>query len=122
LDAVLKEVGAQADKGNAPTTKEIRFKVQKLTPRKKKTTKVTSGKGKGKRKDKPEPPPYEPTADEQSKLDEAEAELEAAVECVKTAKLYSIVAKLTNKEKARWMDLVEPIVTFYNAVDKVRGY
>ena len=72
LDGVLKEVGAQAEKGKAPTTKELRFKVNKLTPRTRKGKgKVTSGKGKGKRKDKLEAPPYEPTDEEQSKLDEA---------------------------------------------------
>lgn len=123
MDGVLKEVGAQAEKGNAPTTKEVRFKVAKLTPsRKKKSKGAASGKGKGKRKTKPEPPPYEPTADEQSKLDEAETELESAVEAVKAAKLYTIVAKLDNKEKKRWLALVEPLVVFYNAVDKVTGY
>jgi hypothetical protein len=122
IAAVLKEIGAQADKGNAPTTKEVRFKVQKLTPRKKKPSKKsTSGKGK-KGKAKPEPPPYEPTSDEDAKLAFAEEAISGAVDAIKAGKLYHIVAKLTNKEKKRWMVLVEPIVTFYNLVDKVTGY
>jgi hypothetical protein len=119
IDEVLKEVGAQAEKGNAPSTKELRFKIQKLTPKKRKTTKVTSGKGK-KGKKKPEPPPYEPTGEEQGHLDEAEDSFKIAVKLTKG--LYQIVGRLDNKEKARWMDMIEPIVVFYNAVDKVRGY
>jgi hypothetical protein len=123
VDAVLREVGAQAEKGQEPSVKELRIKVQKLTPRSRKAPKkITSGgKKKGKARQ-PELPPYEPTADEQSKLDEAEDALELAAEAIKTAKLYSIVAKLDNKEKKRWMEMSEPIVTFYNAVDRVRGY
>jgi hypothetical protein len=120
LDGVLKEVGAQAEKGNEPSIKELRFKLAKLTPRRKKTTKVTSGKGR--KKARPEPPPYEPTAEEESKLDQAEEAISEAVDAVRAAKLYQIVARLDNKEKKRWMDMVEPLVTFYNAVDKVRGY
>src|SRR5881394_1396570 len=59
IATVLKEVGKQADEGHAPSTKELRFKVQKLMPRKKKTPKgpPTSGKGK-KGKAKKEAPPY----------------------------------------------------------------
>jgi hypothetical protein len=122
LEGVLKEVGAQAEKGNAPTTKELRFKVNKLTPHTK-PKKVTSGKGKGKgKKPKVEAPPYEPTAEEQSQLDECESELESAVEAIKTAKLYHLVVKLDNKEKLRWLELVQPIVVFYNAVERMRGY
>lgn len=116
LDATLKEVGAQAEKGKVPTVREVRFKVQKLTPHKK-AKRVTSGKGK--RKPKVEAPPYEPTAEEQSKLDAGEEALQAAVNEVKTSKLYQIVAKLDNKEKKRWLAMAEPIVTFYNAVDRV---
>lgn len=121
LDSVLKEVGAQAEKGNAPTTKELRFKVNKLTPHTK-PKKATSGKGKKSKKPKVETPPYEPTAEEQSQLDECESELEAAVEAIKTAKLYHLVVKLDNKEKLRWLELVQPIVVFYNAVERMRGY
>lgn len=121
LDGALKEVAGQAEKGKAPTARELRFKVQKLTPKTRKTTKVTSGKGKT-RKPIVEAPPYEPTADEQSKLDAAEEAMQETVNELKSSKLYQIVAKLDNKEKRRWLAMVEPIVTFYNAIDKVTGY
>ncbi len=123
MDAVLTEVGKKADKGEAPSTKELRFKIQKLTPKKKKTPKkATSGKGAKKGKDKPAPPPYVPDADEQSKLDSAEEQLTTAAESIKESKLFTIVGKLDNKEKTRWLKMVEPIVVFYNAVDRVTGY
>lgn len=113
---VLKEIGTQADKGKAPTKMEVRFKVQKLVPRKR-PKRVTSGKGK--RKPKAVEVPYEPTAEEQGKLDEAEESLDAAAELVKSVKLYQLVAKLTNKEKKRWLAMVEPIAAFYNSIDRV---
>jgi len=95
---VLKEVGAQAEKGHAPSTKELRYKVQKLAPRKvKKPKRITSGKGK--KKSKPEPPPYEPSADEQSKLDAAEEALTEANDAIKSGGVVKILCKLDNKEK-----------------------
>ncbi|SRR6266478_42093 len=122
IATVLREVGAQAEKGNAPTTKELRNKVQKLTPRKKKAPKkATSGKGK-KGKSKPEAPPYEPNAEEQSKLDAGEDALSAASDAIKSGGVFKIAAKLDNKEKRRWLALAEPIVVFYNALDRVTGY
>ena len=84
---VLKEVGAQAEKGHAPSTKELRYKVQKLAPRK------------VKKKSKPEPPPYEPSADEQSKLDAAEEALTEANDAIKSGGVVKILCKLDNKEK-----------------------
>ena len=121
--AVLKEVGAKASDGEAPSTKELRFKVQKLTPRKKKKAKrATSGKGSKKAKAQKELPPYVPTAEEQSKLDEADEALSAAVQSIKEGGVFKIVAKLDNKEKKRWTELALPIVTFYNSVDRVTGY
>lgn len=123
MKAVLEEVGKQAEKGEAPTVKELRFKIQKLTPRKKKAPKrVTSGKGKKAKKDKPEPPPYQPSDEEQSKLDAAEAAISEAADQIKSAGLFKLVAKLDNKEKKRWLEMTLPIVTFYNAVDGVTGY
>jgi len=124
---VLEEVGAKAEKaragtGKAPTVAELREKIQKLTPRKKKTPKrVTSGRGK-KKKDKPEPPPYQPSDEEQAKLDQAEEALSVARDAIKSAKLYLIVGRLDNKEKKRWLEMALPIVDFYNAVDRVTGY
>jgi len=124
MDAVLNEVSAQAEKGERPTVQELRFKIQKLTPKKRKThKKVTSGKGKkGKKKDKPEPPPYQPSDEEQSKLDAGEETIQAAAEAIKSSGLFKIVGKLDNKEKKRWLDMTHPIVVFYNAVDGVTGY
>lgn len=124
VEKVLEEVGEKADKGEAPSTKELRFKIQKLTPRKKKAPKkATSGKGgkKGK-KAKPEPPPYQPDAEEQSKLDAAEEALSAAQDAVKSTKLWQLVSKLDNKEKKRWLEMARPVVDFFNAVDRVTGY
>lgn len=122
IKTVLKKVGEQADKGVAPTIKELRIKVQKLTPRKKKAPKkVTSGKGK-KGKQKPEPPPYEPSADEQSKMDVAEAALGEANEAIKSGGVFKIVGKCDNKEKRRWLSMIEPLVTMYNNLDKITGY
>jgi hypothetical protein len=118
---VLKQVGEEAEKGNIPTTREVALKVRKLTPRKKKVKKATSGKGK--RKVVRELPPYEPTAEEQSRLDQAEEALNEARQSIKSeGGIYKIVAKMDNKEKRRWTDLCIDIVTFYNAIDKITGY
>jgi hypothetical protein len=122
IATVLKEVGAQAEKGNAPTTKELRFKVQKLTPRKKKKAKqVTSGKGKKGKKAK-EVKPYEPTPDEQSQLDIAEEAISEANKAVKEGGVSKILFQVDNKEKHRWLKMLEPFVTFYNNLDRVTGY
>jgi hypothetical protein len=120
---VLKEVSEGAEKdGKAISTKIIREKVMKLTPRKvKKPKKITSGKGKKGGKKKELPPPYKPTEAEQAKLDEAEIALEESSKMIK-AGMYQLVSKLDNKEKLRWLKLTEPFVTFYNLVDKYRGY
>src|SRR5438132_1800741 len=69
---VLKQLQDAADKGQLPTKDELRHKVQKLTPRKKKEPKRTTTGKVSKRKSKPEPPPYEPSAEEQAKLDSVE--------------------------------------------------
>jgi len=116
----LKEVGEQVAKGKEITKNEIRTKVQKLTPRKR-AKRVTSGKGKKKSKEK-ELPPYVPTDEEQSKLDGAESLIGEASDTIKKDKLFSILGKLDNKEKRRWLTLMEPIVTLYNSVDRVTGY
>lgn len=121
IPTVLQEVGAQAEKGTAPSVMDLRVKVQKLTPRKKKAPKkVTSGKGK--KKAKPEPPPYEPSDEESSKLDAAEQAIGEAVDAIKSANLIYIVRKLDNKEKRRWLSMTEPIVVFNKAVYDVTGY
>jgi hypothetical protein len=128
---VLAEVGATAEKAKsdtsgkvkAPTVAELRVKIQKLTPKKVKAPKkASSGKGKKGGKKAVEVPPYEPTAEEQSKLDEAEEAIEKAADSVKSAKLYQIVGRLDNKEKKRWLELTQPLVDFFNAVDRVTGY
>jgi len=118
---VLKEVGEQAKKGKGPTVKELRIKIQKLTPRKPKAPKkVTSGKPK-KKNDKP--PPYEPSADEQARLDSVEDKAgELAVEITSEGGVFKIAAQLDNKTKHRLLKLLEPIVTFYNKIDRCTGY
>ena len=116
---LLEETAKQAETGEAPTIKELRATVQNLIPRKVK--KPTSGKGK-KRKAKPELPPYIPDAGEQARLDEAEDKLNDAASAVKSAKFHMLVSKLDNKEKQRWLAFTEPIVDFYNAIERVTGY
>lgn len=123
MEKVLADLGKKAEKGEAPSTKEVRIKVMNSMPRKKKTTgKATSGKGKKKGKVKDPPPPYVPDAEEQSKMDSAEEAIVALAEQIKESKLFTIVGKMDYKEKQRWCDMVEPIVVFYNAVDRVKGY
>jgi hypothetical protein len=121
MDVVLKEVGKQAEKGEAPTTKVLRLKVQKLTPKKRKAPKKATS-GKSKKKSKPEPPPYQPDADEQAHMDAAEEAIEAANESVKSGGVFKIVAKCDNKEKQRWVKMLEPFVTLYNNLDRITGY
>jgi hypothetical protein len=123
VQKVLKEVGDQADKGHAPSVKDLRIKVQKLTPRKKKEPKraPTSGKSK-KRQPKPEPPPYEPTPDEQSKMDEAETKAMELSDSIRSGDVFKLVAKCDNGEKSRWLKIFEPFVTFYNTLERVTGY
>jgi hypothetical protein len=121
IATVLKEVGEQAEKGHAPTTKELRIKVQQLTPRKvKKLKTVTSGKGK--RKAKPEPPPYEPDAAEQSKLDFVENTAKELAQAIKDGEVFKIGGKLDNTEKRRWLNFLQPVVDFYKALERVTGY
>jgi hypothetical protein len=118
VEDVLHEVGAQAKKGEAPTTGELRTKVGKMKPKRKPTS--GKGKGKGKGKTKPEAPPYEPTADETAQLDVAEEAVAEAASALKSA--FKIIAKCDNKEKNRWLDLVEPILLFSNNLYKITGY
>jgi len=119
---VLKEVGAQAEKGLAPTSKELAMKVSKLTPRKpKKPAKPASGK-RGKAKAKKELPAYKPTDEEQSCLDFAEEAIIEAAKAIKEGSVLKLVMKLDNKEKHRWLKFTESVVTFYNQVDRVTGY
>jgi hypothetical protein len=120
IATVLKEVALKAEKdGKVINTKELKEKVLKYTPRTPKKVKAEKGKAKSKKKVK-ELPVYKPTNAEQDKLDEAELALGEAAKTVKG--LYPLVAKLDNKTKRRWTSLIEPIVVFYNAVERVTGY
>jgi hypothetical protein len=129
---VLAEVGEKAEKAKAdtsgkvkaPTVAELRVKIQKLTPKKVKTPKkrTTSGKGKKGGKKTIEVPPYQPNDEEQAKLDQAEEALSTARDAIKSSKLYQIVGRLDNKEKKRWLEMAQPIVDFFNAVDYITGY
>jgi len=118
VETVLKEAGEQAEKGKAMTTAQLREKIVKLTPRTRKVTKA--GKTDKRRKKIKLPPAYKPTDAEQERLDEAFLAIEEAAKLV--GKLYTLVAKIDNKEKQRWVKATEPIVTFYNAVDRVTSY
>jgi hypothetical protein len=119
IATVLREVGKQAEKGLAPTVKDLRIKVQKLTPRKAK--RATSGKGK-RRKARPEPPPYEPPPHEQAKIDDAEDKAKELGEALKSGDVFKIVALCDNKEKQRWLDIFKPFVDFYNNLNWITGY
>jgi hypothetical protein len=119
----LTELDEQAEKGLLPTKEELRVKIQKLTPRKEKAPKkVTSGKGKKAKKAKPELPPYEPPPDEQSKMDSVEDGLVALAKEIKETGVFKIVAQCDKGEKKRWLDLLLPLATFYNDLDRITGY
>jgi hypothetical protein len=119
IEKVLTEVSAQAEKGTAPTQKQLRDKISHLTPRKKKPSKRATS-GKGKKKPAKEVKPYEPTDAEQEKMDEAEIALEEASKLV--SKLLPVVGRCDNKVKKGFLKAAEAIVTFYNALDKITGY
>jgi hypothetical protein len=120
VETMLKEVGQEADMGNVPTIEELRHKVQKLIARRKPKN-ASSGKDK-KRKATPEPPPYEPSPDEQSKMDAAEDAAATLGDALKSGDLYRIVAKCDNKEKQRWLAMFKPFVNFHSDLDRVTGY
>jgi hypothetical protein len=122
IATVLKEVGAQAEKTLAPSTREVREKVKKLKPKKSKKAKSIGVDTKRKKKAKPEPPPYEPSADEQAKLDSVEDKARELADEIKTGGVFKIAAKLDNKEKLRWIAMFEPFVMFYNNLDRQTGY
>jgi hypothetical protein len=121
IGSAMKEVVEQIGKGKAVGIREIREKVQKLTPKKRKTPKRATS-GKGKKKEQKELPPYVPTDEEQSKLDSAEEAIGNAASEIKTSKLFAILGRLDNKEKRRWLTLMEPIAGLYNSLDRVTGY
>ena len=112
----------QARAAGNPTKDELRHKVQKLTPRKKKEPKRTTTGKVSKRKSKPEPPPYEPSAEEQAKLDSVEDKALELADAIKSGGVFKIAAELDNKEKRRWIAMFEPFVMFYNNLDRLTGY
>jgi hypothetical protein len=129
---VLSELEEQANKGELPTKEQLRIKVQKLTPKKKKPSKrITSGKGK--KKAKPEPPPYEPTPEQQSILDKLEFDLmdingtlktvvELAYVHTEKPTVVHLIASLDNREKRRWLAILQPVFAAYNLIERVTGY
>jgi hypothetical protein len=131
IATVLKEVGAQAEKGLAPSTREVREKVKKLKPKKSKKAKSIGADTKRKKKSKPEPPPYEPSADEQDLMDEVETAVGQLDELLKKSiilktgeqgKVFGIVGKCDNKEKERWLEMFHPFVLFHNNLEGITGY
>jgi hypothetical protein len=125
IDSVLKELEKEADKkdGHVPNTKELRYKIQQLTPRKKKKpTRVTSGKGK-KGKKKVELPPYEPTEAEKELMEEAELAAEETAKLFKPdGKLFNVLVRLDNKQKNEWLSMLDPIYTFFKKLQDKTGY
>jgi hypothetical protein len=123
IEELLKKVAAKADKGEAPTVKELRLEVSKLKPPKtKKPGKPTSGKGKKGNKSKPEAP-YEPTDEEREKLDATEDALVTVNQDINSSGVVDIICKLDTKEKKRWLHtILEPLVNVYNKIDRCTGY
>jgi len=72
-----------------------------------------------KRRAKRQPPPYEPTPNEQAKLDAMENKAKALAETIDTGGLLKVAAKLDAKEKQRWLDAIKPLPTFCRLLDKV---
>jgi hypothetical protein len=124
MDTVLTDLGKEADKkdGHVPTRDELRIKIQKLTPRKRKPTqRVTSGKGKGKKV--AELPPYEPTDTERELLEEGEMAVDETAKLLKPeGKLFKVLVQLDNKEKQRWLSKLDSIVLFFKGVQNKTGY
>jgi hypothetical protein len=121
IEKVAKEVAKPAVKGGDPLpVKEVRDRVKKLLPKKEK--KVKADKPKKKKAPKPEPPPYEPTEEEQSKMDVAETALGEANDAIKSGGVFKIVGKCDNGEKKRWLKLLEPLKDFYYNLDRITGY
>ena len=121
LDKALTELKEQVDGGQPiPTRDEVRNKIMKLTPRKAKAKKATSGKGKSKAKE-PEIV-YTPTADEQSALDVAEESIHEAVGAVKDGGVIKLTYKLPNKDKKRWLKALLPFYDWYKSLEHVTGY
>jgi hypothetical protein len=114
---MLTDVSSDLKKGKTISTMALREKIVNLKP-KKAPKRATSGKGK-KGKAKPVAPPYKPTEAEENKLEEAWIATEEASKLV--SKLYSLVGRLSNKDKKRWLNLTEPFVTFYNGIDRITG-
>jgi hypothetical protein len=126
IDEVLKEVGKQAEKENAPSVKALREKVRKLAPPNVKTPKH----GKSKKKDVLERVSYEPDAEEQAKLDTAEEKAKELADLIsagadetgRPGDVFKVVAQCDSKEKRRWLDFLHPIIQFYKMLDRVTGY
>jgi hypothetical protein len=124
IEEVLDKAVQQAEKGEAPTVKELRIKVTKLTPRKKKAPKkATSGKKGKAKKAKPEPPPYEPSPEEQAKMDIAEDALKEVNAAIKDGEVEKLILKCDNGEKRRWTEtLLLPVFELYQTVERYTGY
>lgn len=109
IDKVLKEAEQKAKDGRPFTSKELRVKIAKLIPKKKK------GKAKTKRKSEP---PYEPNAEEQAKIDEFEESLNGTLGLL-TKGVKDVLLKVDNKVKRRFIGTLLPFTDFREALDKV---
>ena len=121
---LVEKVGKEVTSGRTKVSvSELRIKALNVAPRKRKKLKPSKpGSKRGKSKAKKELPAYKPTDEEQSHLDVAEEAIIEAAKAVKEGGVFKLVLKLDNKEKQRWLKFIEPLVTFYNQVDRVMGY
>jgi hypothetical protein len=129
---LVEKVGKEVTAGSKITKAELRIKALKVAPRKKKTPKkVTSGKHKRKSKQ-PELPPYVPPQEQQSILDALEKDLSKINAKIQTtvvdlsnigkdtkSTVLNLLCELDNKEKQRWLKLLDPIFSLYNTVDRI---
>lgn len=120
---LLKETAALADKGKLPSTKELRYKVQKQQPPKPKAPKKAATSGKGKKgKPAPKVEAYKPTDDEQAMIDQAEDAIAEIKEQVTSAKLRNVLLKVDNTVKKAWSKMLQPFETLKFEIDKATGY
>lgn len=132
MEKVLEDLEKEAEKkdGYIPTRDELRKKIEKLGPTKRKSSgrgirkRAISGRHSKKKggKKAPELPPYTPTDAENEALQGAEIAIEETAKLLKLdGKVHKVVVQLDNKEKQRWLGMLDPIVLFYNSVNIKTG-
>lgn len=117
--AVLKEASELADKGKALTVQELRRKVNKLKPAKKKPANTSKKKSKngGKHTE-----AYVPNAEEQSQIDAAKSVVEEAQAAIADKDLQKLLLKIGTSEKKEWNKLLQPFESLRFHIEKHTGY